>query len=494
MRLNFKQISYMTGGNYLIPPIDASEILTGITWDSRTVFDGALYIALPGEHHDGHAFVESAIRGGARGVLVTETPDSVACIMARELGVGVIEVPNTFHAIEDLAQGWREFIDGKVVAITGSVGKTTTKNLVRDVCASSFSTVATIANQNNELGVPNTLLSANPDTQVVVVEMGMRGQGQIRDLCNLALPDIGLITNIGDAHMELLGSKENICRAKGELFESLPIGVGVAIANADDACIPGLVDRLNLTQQGIAVVWYGTSAKDHTDAPRVWPENVELDKEGRACFTLCLQGFEAEEEQATLFNMEPALQSAECHLAIMGEHNVSNACAAAAVGATLGIPADTIVQALGASASETGRLETLRGRDGFIIINDAYNANPDSTRAALSMLASMEVAGRRIAVLGDMLELGDAEVACHEGIGAYVAEKGIDLLICVGDLGKSIAQGAKEAGMDQASVVQAQGVGDVLEVLEGNLVEGDVVLVKSSHALRLDRVAEGLVS
>ena len=217
MLLNAKQILFYTGGRYIIEPIDASEIISDITWDSRDVRDGCLFVALVGEKVDGHTFIESAIKSGARAVLVNEAPPANVCLLARELGVAIIEVPNTYHAVSDLAREWRSHIKGTVIGITGSCGKTSTKNLVRDVAASKFSVCATKGNQNNELGCPKTILSANPDSQIVVVEMGMCALGEIADLCDIARPDWGVLTNVGDSHMEMLGSRENIARAKSEL-------------------------------------------------------------------------------------------------------------------------------------------------------------------------------------------------------------------------------------------------------------------------------------
>ncbi len=504
MRLNSKQIALYTGGTYLIEPIDASEIMTGITWDSRDVKPGDLYVALPGERVDGHDFVEPAIRGGARGTLVSEAPSKSACVLARELGVAVIEVPNTYHAIEDLAREWRSHINAKVVAITGSVGKTTTKNLVRDVCAARFKTVATAGNQNNELGVPNTILAADPDTDVVVVEMGMRGMGQISHLCKIARPDWGLVTNVGECHMELLGSKENIVKAKSELFSALPEGMGTAFVNADDESSQQLLADAQAARRRLRLACFGTSggACDDFRSGRddvtgcVFSRELSLDAEGRADFLLCVRGFNSQDDakEPTLFDMEPDVRTARCHLSLRGVHNVGNACSAAAVGIALGMDIHDIAQALSASVSETGRLETLKARDGYMVINDAYNANPDSMRAALSMLSAMDVSGRRVAVLGDMGELGDVEIACHLGVGAAAAEHGVDKLVCIGDLASHIAEGAVKAGLPEDSVVSVSSLGGALEVLEGDLCADDVVLVKASHFMRLDRLVEGLVS
>lgn len=497
MRLNSKQILQCTGGNFIIRPIDPSEILTGITWDSREVTDGDLYVALEGERTDGHLYVKDALKKGARAALVNNAPDSSACLFARELGAAIIEVPNTMHAIEDIAREWRSHLNAKVIAITGSVGKTTTKTLIRDVCASTFRTVSTKGNQNNELGVPNTILTADPDTQVLVVEMGMRGLGQIRHLCNIARPDWGIITNVGESHMQLLGTKENIARAKAELFCALPDGVGIAFTNSDDDYILNMSNSANLEQRGIKQVFFGRDAQDHAGS-KVWPEDVEIDSEGRADFTICAQGFEPSSLEPTLFNIDPDAKHARCHLSVRGEHNVINACAASAVGLALGISIDTVANALEHSVGETGRLETHETRDGFLVIDDSYNANPDSMRAALVMLSSMDVSGKRVAVLGDMAELGDGEAACHEGIGRLAAELNsenqLDTLICIGKLSRHMAQAATEAGMSASSLTYAETIGEALEKLEGSLGEGDAVLVKASNCMHLGRLVEGLIS
>ena len=254
MRLNAKQIAAYTGGQFLVDPIDASALMTGITWDSREVRPGWLYVALPGERVDGHQFVEAALRAGAAGALVTDAPSQSCALLARELGAAIIEVPNTASAITDLARAWRSHLRGRVIGLTGSVGKTTTKNLTRDVCAAYGSVVATKANQNNELGVPRTLLNADPETAVVVVEMGMRGLGQIAELCDFVRPVWGLITNVGESHIELLGSRENIARAKSELFEALPAGMDAARISRADTVADVLEELDALLEPGDAVL------------------------------------------------------------------------------------------------------------------------------------------------------------------------------------------------------------------------------------------------
>lgn len=503
MRLNAKQIALYTGGEFLDEPIDASYILTGVTWDSREVQPGWLFVALPGEKVDGHAFVETAIRAGAKAVLVSEPLEARTALLAKELGVAVIGVSNTHHAISDLARSWRKHLKATVVAITGSTGKTTTKNLVRDVAAAKFNVRATKANQNNELGVPRTLLSADPETEVVVVEMGMRGAGQIADLCDIAKPDWGVITNVGESHMELLGSREAIAAAKRELFDALPNGTGKAFVPAADDFAEELVAASRLEERKVEVIAFGENKGDFahilpTEAC-VWAESAALDEEGRARFALCAEGFlklTAEDSAPTLFNMQPDVERVQCRLALSGMHNVSNAAAAAAVGRALDISLQEIAMALGESMPEAGRQEVLVARDGFKVLNDAYNANPDSMRASLAAFSAMQLssAGKRYAVLGDMGELGDIARQCHEGIGRTVAQLPIDTLICVGDMSYYIAEGAKEAGMPESRIAHADNVADVLMMLEGRLCADDAVLVKASHFMELNRVVEGLLS
>ncbi len=473
--------------------------MTGVTWDSREVQPGWLYVALPGERVDGHDFVEAALRAGAAGALVMQSPGAAACLLAREMGAAVIEVANTASAITDLAREWRGHLRGRVIGLSGSVGKTTTKNLVRDVCAAYGSVVATRGNQNNELGVPRTLLAADPETAVVVVEMGMRGLGQIAELCDFVRPDWGLVTNVGESHIELLGSRENIARAKAELYAALPAGVGRAFLNLGSPYLGTLMEAGRLDERPVPLVGFDgrpdEAARELLERDEtlcesvVWAEDVSLDAEGRARFTLCARDH-ADREDVSLF---PVVERCLCALSLTGAHNVDNAVAAASVGYALGLDLETIACALAASVPEPGRQEVIAARGGFTIVNDAYNASPDSMRASLSTFAATDVAGRRIAVLGDMGELGDFAEASHRGVGAHVAALPVDRLICVGELAALIVEGARAAGMDAARISRATTVADVLEELDTLLEPGDAVLVKASHFMGLNRVVEGLV-
>lgn len=488
LRLNAKQIISYTGGRFLVEPIDPSALYTGITFDSRDVRSEWLYVALPGQRVDGHDFVDDALRKGALGALVSDMPSEATKTLARELGAALIEVPNTMHAITDIAKEWRGHLCGHVIGITGSTGKTTTKNLVRDVLATKYRVVATKANQNNELGVPMTLLAADPETEMVIVEMGMRGAGQITELCRIARPEWGLVTNVGECHIELLGSLENIAAAKAELLQELPAGMGRAYVNAQNASTPMMVERAQLQRRDVDTFTFAGEAPggvdtDYAARARVWAEDVSLDEQGRPVFTLCAMGFDG-----------VGLEKTRCKLGLHGVHNIANACAATAVARSCGMPLHLIALALADVLPESGRQEVLHARVGSTVVNDAYNANPDSMKASLSSFRSLPVKGRRIAVLGDMGELGDYAAACHTAVGSFAAGCHLDLLICVGELSRLIAEAARNEGMDDARIVEADTVADVLEVLDAHLEPDDAVLVKASHFMNLDRVVEGLVN
>ena len=498
MRLNAKQIAAYTGGTFAVEPLDPRALLTGITWDSRDVCAGDLYVALPGERADGHDFVAAALSAGALGALVMQPMAEDVRALARELGAAVIDVPDTAGAVTDLAREWRSHLQGRVIALTGSTGKTTTKNLVRDVLAAAHSVVATVGNQNNELGVPKTLLSAEPETEAVVVEMGMRGAGQIAELCSFVRPDWGLVVNVGESHIELLGSRENIARAKAELLRELPEGAGHAFVNAADDFAGFVREEARLDARCVPCVLFDGSpdaaarrvAADAADMvrPAVWAEQVELDEQGRPRFVLHAVGFGGSDASA------PHGEQAPCSLNLRGLHNVGNACAAAAVGRAFGMPLAAVAEALAHAEPEAGRQEVLAARGGFTVVNDAYNANPDSMRASLTTFCALEVPGRRVAVLGDMGELGDFARACHAGIGELAGTLPLDRLVCVGELAAHIADAAEAVGMDAARIVRAATVSDVLGEMDTYLEPGDAVLVKASHFMGLERVVEGLVN
>ena len=283
MRFTIDEAARATGGSFSIDPVSDQMEITSLTWDSRSVEPGALYVALPGERVDGHAFAASAVAAGAVCVLAQHALDQASADQIAAAGAAVIQVPDTQAAVTALARAWRDRLEGRVIGITGSTGKTTTKNLVRDVLVAAGSVCATKGNQNNELGVPNTVLAAQADTRNVIVEMGMRGLHQLEELCGFVRPQWGLVTNVGESHIELLGSRENIARAKAELLEALPAG-GMAFVNAANDMTPKLLEFADLDSRGVTCVFYDGTAQaaerratlSAADAarPAVWSERA----------------------------------------------------------------------------------------------------------------------------------------------------------------------------------------------------------------------------
>ena len=489
MRMSATQVAGWAGGTVVVSGGGADPVASSLVWDSRLAGPGCMYVAFPGERVDGHRFVASAIEAGAVIALVSRDVDENARAAALARGAAIVEVADTMAAMVSLARAWRRMIGARVIGLTGSVGKTTTKNLVRDVLSARFRTVATEKNQNNELGVPNTVLRADLDTEAVVVEMGMRGLGQIEELCSFVEPDWGIVTNVGDCHVELLGSRENIARAKSELPAALPDGRGMAFLNAGDEYFGFVRDCAGLARRGVACVRCdgtpgaasrGWEADD--GEPAVWATDIELNGLSQPRFTLHVRGLGG-----------VALDARPCALALRGVHNVSNAVQAAAVGIAMGMTLDEVCDALAGALPEAGRQEVLVARRGFTVVNDAYNANPDSMRASLAMFSAMDVEGRRIAVLGDMGELGSFEEEGHRIVGETAASCPLDLLVCVGPLSEGTADAAVRAGMPADRVKRVGNGSEALALVSEIVNEADAVLVKASHYMGLDGVAEGLV-
>lgn len=507
MRLSVAEIAGAVGGTYA----GADATVEGVNWDSRLVQAGDMYVALPGERVDGHDFVGAAAANGAACALVTHEV---------EADIPLIVVDDTAAALTRLSAYWRSKLEGVVIGLTGSVGKTSTKNLVRDVLSHAHSVVATLANQNNELGVPNTLLAADVDTDAVVVEMGMRGRGQIIELCEIARPDWGIITNVGESHIELLGSRDNIARAKAELFECLPDGRGIAFVNASDDYASQVCEFAKLDERNITTVFYGGISASG-DAPSVWASEVEFDDEGRPSFTLCAknmpidccEGHPSMSDSAAT-NPESSFRLGEhkrmggcpsqqfdrltgdivCKLELRGAHSVTNACAAAAVGLVSGMTLEQVRDALAAAQPEKGRQQITHTQAGITVFDDSYNASPDSMQASLNTFTSMAVEGKRVAVLGDMLELGDFSKECHERVGIMAANAHVDRLVCVGELSRHMARAAEEAGIDPQAIQTCDNAEEALALILPILEPGDAVLAKASHSIGLDRIVKGLVS
>ena len=426
--------------------------------DSRRVVEGGLFVAIAGERVDGHDFAGDAVKAGA-----------VACLAARPVGVPAVVVDDPTVALGRLARAVLDRLpDCAVVGLTGSQGKTTTKDLLARVLALRGPTVAPVGSYNTEVGVPLTVLRADRDTRHLVIEMGARGTGHIAYLCDMTRPRVGLVLNVGVAHVGEFGSRENIAQAKGELVESLAPD-GLAVLNADDPLVAAMADRTRAR-----VLTFGSA-----EGADVRIENLELDPAGRPRFDLTY-----------------ARTAVPVELGLLGRHQAANAAAAAAVALGLGMDPQTVAAALsGAEPASRWRMEPHQLPDGVLVLNDAYNANPDSMRAALDTLAEITRArpGRRaIAVLGTMRELGPASEAAHREAGRQAAQSGVELLVVVGAAARGIHDGAREAGLSDAVLVDDPAA--VQGALRDRLRAGDVVLVKASRADGLERVAHALTS
>jgi UDP-N-acetylmuramoyl-tripeptide--D-alanyl-D-alanine ligase len=431
-----------------------------VAYDSRQVRPGGLFLAIAGEHADGHDFARSALAAGA-----------VAAIVTRPLDVASIRVPDALRALGALAAAVVRRLDQLVVVgITGSSGKTSTKDLVGQLLQRLGPTVAPPGSLNNELGHPYTVLHADQRSRFLVLETSARGVGHIRYLTQIAPPRIGAVLNVGHAHVGEFGSQAAIAQAKGELVEALPAAAdgGVAVLNADDPLVAAMVTRTDAR-----LVTVGEAP--HAD---VRAENVRVDRLGRPSFTLRAAG-----------------ASAPVGLLLSGQHQVGNALAAAAVALACGLGLPDVAATLSAApARSRWRMEITERADGVVVVNDAYNANPESMRAALKTLAEIGhgSGARTVAVLGPMAELGPDAPAEHDALGRLAVRLDIARLVAVGTDARPIAHGAALEGSWDGESSWVPDVAAAIDLLRNEVRPGDVVLVKASRAARLERVALAL--
>ena len=455
--LTLGEIAAMAGGA-VAPGCDPSTLVVGpAAVDSRRITPGELFVAVVGAHVDGHDFVAQAVAAGATAVLAARPVDAPAVL-----------VDDTVLALGRLARGYRARLGADVVGITGSSGKTSTKDLLAAVLTTVAPTIAPEGSFNTEVGVPLTVLRADHSTRFLVLEMSARGVGHIAYMCEVAPPRIGVVLNVGAAHLGEFGSREVIAQAKGELVEALPGADdgGVAVLNADDPLVSAMRSRTRAR-----VVTFGFSADADVRA-----SDVALDALARARFRLHANDAEA-----------------DVSLGVHGAHHVSNTLAVAVVALELGASLEAVAHALGgARMASRWRMEVRERADGVIVVNDAYNANPESMRAAISALVAMRRSGRCWAVLGEMAELGEQSRAAHRETGAAVAQAGVDKLVAVGAAARGIAEGAAAQGFSSSDISCVADVDAALEVLTSARA-GDVVLVKASRAAALERVAQLLL-
>lgn len=433
---------------------DDAEV-TSIAIHSDDVVPGSLFVALPGERVDGARFVPEAFARGAAGVLVRDGIDAAG---------PAVSVRSTGEALLALAADERTRMSAHVVAITGANGKTSTKDLTARVLASRYRTHASPASFNNEIGLPVTLLGAPEGTEVVVAEMGARHVGDVSFLCRIARPDVVVVTNVGVAHMEIFGTWDAIVEASAEPVEAVGAG-GTAVLSADDRVVAGYADRTSAR-----VITFGS-----VDNADVRSEDVALDRDGRASFSIVHGG-----------------DRADVSLRVPGAHMVANALAATAVGMALGVPLADAAQALRGAEGSPWRMESFTTRDGVRVVNDAYNASPESVAAALRTARWMAGERHLIAVLGPMAELGPIAESEHERVGELAARIRVDRLITVGVDALPIAHAGLRQGVEPGSVASYDVADDALADVRRSARPGDVVLVKGSRVAGLERLAEAL--
>ncbi|TSE01214.1 UDP-N-acetylmuramoyl-tripeptide--D-alanyl-D-alanine ligase [Skermania sp. ID1734] len=490
IELSLGEIADIVGGTLADCPDPEVRVTGTVEFDSRKIGSGGLFLALPGARVDGHDHAAAAVAAGAAGVLAAR-PVGVPAIVVDPLPADQIDTAamalehdtdgSGAAVLAALAKLARASVDRlaettTVVGVTGSSGKTSTKDLLAAVLAPLGPVVAPPGSFNNELGHPWTALRADAQTKFLVLEMSARGIGHIAALAETAPPRIGVVLNVGTAHLGEFGSRDAIAQAKGELVEALPAAAdgGVAVLNADDPLVAAMAERTRAR-----VVLVGQSA-----AAQVRAEDVTLDEQARASFTLVAPG-----------------GSVPVRLAVHGEHQVGNSLSAAAVALECGATLDQVATALaGAKAASARRMDVQTTPDGITVINDSYNANPDSMRAALKALASMargEHGSRRTwAVLGEMAELGEDSVLEHDAIGRLAVRLDISRLVVVGTSRppRAMHQGAVMEGSWGIESVLMPDIPAAIELLAGQVAPGDLVLVKASQSIGLWQVAETLLS
>ena len=439
---------------------ESNLIPLGVQIDSRKVKPGDLFFALPGENTDGHNFVDTALEKGAIGAVVSNLkainkPENKNLVICRD----------PLALLQDLALLIRQNANIPVIAITGSTGKTTTKDLIFNVLEQKYKTIKTVGNYNNEIGLPLTICDLDKSHEAMVLEMGMRGLGQIDFLCQIAKPNYGVITNIGLTHAEILGSQYKIAQAKGEILRHLP-PQGMAVLNLADKelLMPYLADCQ------APITWFGLQPEAD-----YWIKEVKEIGEKSSTYIVKTK----EEEQLVTLNLP-------------GEHNILNSLSAIALARALDMEWDLIKQGLEKVELTEMRLQIETTSLGVQVINDTYNANPASMEAALKVLAGIK-GKRKIAILGDMYELGIYQDEAHKKVGEIAYRLKIDLLVAVGSLGKIIGQGALAAGMDENKVLIVQSNKEAQDLLHDIISSDDVILVKGSRGMKMEEIVQKLM-
>lgn len=451
---------YRCGGDWTgQPPI---EPIDWVTIDSRTCTPNSVFFALKGSNGDGHTFIESAVAKGATVVVYSDASYDQFFRENQKLGIRVSDPILYMH---DLAKRVMRKIDYQVLAITGSNGKTTTKEMISDVLSNKYTVHKTSKNLNNHLGVPLTIFELEKQHNFFVVEMGMNHAGEIWTLCEIAMPNAGLITNIGTAHIEFFGSQDKIAEAKGELFSYLRKKKGFLFVNADD---PYLLKQL---KKSSSASFFGISNSEAS----VKASNLEPDELSRYSFN---------------WIDEKSNKSGTIKLSVPGLHNVYNALSAIAVGLRYGIAPNTISESLSLYSAQENRME-MKSLHGITIISDCYNANADSMKAGLKTLNDIKGEKRKIAVLGDMYELGDMSQKFHREVGVYLNQLNIDVLISIGEFTQFLNEAVVISSTQKFHFSKKE---DAIKWLDENIHSNDVVYIKASRGMKLEAVTKFLES
>ena len=451
------QLLQAVNGTLLGPFQNPSAIIQKVDTDSRNMHPGSLFIPLVGDRFDGHAYINAALESGAVGCLTARERESY-----RE-DKFYVKVANTQRALRDLAAWYKARFDIPFVAVTGSVGKTTAKDMIAAVLGTRFRVLKTEGNFNNNIGLPLTILRLDRTVQVCVLEMGMDRPGEIDYLADIVRPNVGVITNIGDAHIERLGSRENIFRAKCELLPHIRKENGLLILNGDDALLSTLRGRTP-----VPAVFCGSG------------EGLEYRAQSASS-----EGLDSLRSRLTT----PAMDREVC-IPALGSHMIYPTLIAAAVGEHFGLTADEIEQGIARFVPTRMRMNLVQRGNGITILDDTYNANPQSMRAAISVLADSRSAWK-LAVLGDMFELGPYSPALHTGVGEYLGKRKIDCLVAVGDQARYLAEGAQSAGM--TAVYPCADKKAAREILPGLIRPDSTILVKASRGMRMEELVDQLL-
>lgn len=455
MKFQIKDIVEATGGRLISG--DPGLTCDGVSTDTRTISEGGLFLAIKGVRYDAHEFLDKAISNGAACLLV-DRGNRVPT------GTAVIEVADTERALGDIAAWWRSKFQIPRVGITGSNGKSTTKEMVAAIASSLGKVLKTEGNFNNLIGLPHTIFRLEREFDVAILEMGMNAPGEIKRLAEIADPTIGLITNATAAHLEKLHTVEAVANAKGELFEAMRSD-GIAVINQEDK----LVKQLARLHSGKKITF---GMQNDCDVRFMHMETEDLD-------TIDLK-FAAYGKEYLV------------HLPVPGAHNVMNALAAIGVGLALGIEVDAMISRLEKFKPMSMRFERIQLANGVRLVNDSYNANPESMRAAFQTVGMAKRAGRFIAVLGDMFELGDSSKDLHRKLGEDAARMGVERLYIAGEHASFVASGAKASGMDSSAINVFDDVDALGPAVEMDILAGDVLLIKGSRGMRMERVTDHL--